>query len=162
MSEGYKIRDQARPHFLTFTVTDWVDVFTRKMYRDIVIESMQYCQIQKGLILYGYVIMINHIHLIVQSKNCHLSALLRDMKKFIASKILFAIQNESESRRDWMLKRFEFAAQSTNKNEKFKFWQSGNHPKEIFSEKFFWTKLNYIHLNPVRAEIVCKASAYFY
>jgi REP element-mobilizing transposase RayT len=162
MSEGYKITDQTKPYFLTFTVTDWVDIFTRKNYRDIVIDSMKYCQKEKGLVLFGYVIMSNHIHLIAQSADGHLSDLIRDMKKFIARNILETIKQEPESRRDWMLKRFEFAAQGTNANETYKFWQSGNHPEEIFTEKFFWLKLNYIHLNVVRAGIVRKASDYIY
>jgi REP element-mobilizing transposase RayT len=162
MSEGYKIRDQARAHFLTFTVTDWVDIFSRKIYRDIVIDSMKYCQKEKGLLLFGYVIMSNHIHLIAQSNDGHLSDLVRDMKKYIARKIINAIQEEPESRRDWILKRFAFAAQGTNANESYKFWQSGNHPEEIVTEKFFWIKLNYIHLNVVRAGIVNNASDYIY
>jgi REP element-mobilizing transposase RayT len=66
MSEGYKIRDQFKPHYVTFTVTDWVDVFSRKNYRDIIIDSFKYCQKQKGLIIFGYCIMSNHIHAILQ------------------------------------------------------------------------------------------------
>jgi hypothetical protein len=48
MKNGYQIRDQSKPHFMTFTVVDWVDIFTRKIYRDIIIESMRFCQKQKG------------------------------------------------------------------------------------------------------------------
>jgi REP element-mobilizing transposase RayT len=162
MSEGFKIRDQKKPHFLTFTVTDWVDIFTRQSYRDIVINALKYCQKEKGLILYGYVIMSNHIHLIAQSEVGTLSDLIRDLKKFIARQTLITIQQEPESRRDWILKRFEFAAKGTSANEVFKFWRNGNHPEEIFSELFFWSKLNYIHLNPVRAGIVKQASDYIY
>jgi hypothetical protein len=82
------------------------------------------------------------------------------------------IQMGPESRSDWMLKRFEsggvpFAALSNKRNEKnhgatLRFWNYGNHPEEIFSEKFFWTKLNYIHMNPIRAKIVLLASDYLY
>ena len=61
-----------------------------------------------------------------------------------------------------MLKRFEFACKSHSRNEKYQFWQYGSHPEEIYSENFFWSKLDYIHLNPVRAGIVCKASHYIY
>ena len=114
------------------------------------------------MILYGFVIMSNHIHLIVQSENSKLSDLLRDFKKFTATTILNKIETEPESRADWMLKRFEFACNSHSRNEKYQFWQYGNHPEEIFSEKFFWSKLDYIHLNPVRAGIVVKASHYVY
>jgi len=159
---GYKINDQTKAHFITATVIDWVDVFSRKAYRDIVIESLDFCIKNKGMILYGYVIMSNLIHLIVQSNEGKLSDLIRDFKKFTAKSILETIENEPESRRDWMLKRFEFACKSHSRNEKYQFWQYGNHPEEIYTEKFLWQKLDYIHLNPVRAGIVEKASHYLY
>lgn len=114
------------------------------------------------MILYGFVIMSNHIHLIVQSEDNKLTDLLRDFKKFTAKTILNKIETEPESRADWMLKRFEFACKSHSRNEKYQFWQYGNHPEEIFSEKFFWSKLDSIHLNPVRTGIVAKASHYIY
>lgn len=160
--EGYLIRDQSKTHFITATVVDWVDVFSRKSYKESVIESLQYCIKNKGMILYGYVIMSNHVHLIIQSEESKLSDLIRDFKKFTARSILNMIETEQESRADWMLKRFEFACKSNSRNKKYQFWQYGNHSEEIFSEKFFWSKLDYIHLNPVRAGIVLKASHYVY
>ena len=135
--EGYIIRDQSKAHFITATVVDWVDVFSRKAYRDCIIESLNFCIKNKGMILYGYVIMSNHIHLIIQSDKNKLSDLIRDFKKFTAKTILHKIETEPESRADWMLKRFEFACKSHSRNEKYQFWQYGNHPEEIFSEKFF-------------------------
>ena len=63
MKEGYIIRDQEKIHFITATVVDWIDVFTRKSYEDVIIESLEFCIQKKGMILYGYVIMSNHIHL---------------------------------------------------------------------------------------------------
>lgn len=160
--EGYIIRDQSKTHFITATVVDWVDVFSRKAYRDCIIESLEFCIKNKGMILYGFVIMSNHIHLIIQSDNSKLSDLIRDFKKFTAKTILHKIETEPESRADWILKRFEFACKSHSRNEKYQFWQYGNHPEKIFSEKFFWSKLDYIHLNPVRVGIVAKASHYVY
>jgi REP element-mobilizing transposase RayT len=160
--EGFIIRDQSKAYFITATVVDWVDVFSRKTYKDCVIESLDFCIKNKGMILYGFVIMSNHIHLIIQSENSKLSDLIRDFKKFTAKTILNKIETQPESRADWMLKRFEFACKRHNRNEKYQFWQYGNHPEEIFSEKFFWSKLDYIHLNPVRAGIVSKASHYVY
>ena len=59
MSEGYKIRNQDLPHFVTATVVDWVDVFTRKSYRDCVIDFLDYCIKNKRMVVYGYVIMSN-------------------------------------------------------------------------------------------------------
>ena len=162
MKEGYIIRDQSKPHFITATVVDWVDVFSRKKYKDCIIESLDFCIINKGMILYGFVIMSNHIHLIFQSEEDKLSDLIRDFKKYTAKTILNKIENGPESRSDWMLKRFEFACKSHTRNEKYQFWQYGNHLEEIFSEKFMWSKLDYIHMNPIRAGIVSKASNYLY
>ncbi|MBN8861882.1 MAG: transposase, partial [Sphingobacteriales bacterium] len=79
---GYRIRNQAAIHFVTFSVVEWVDVFTRKMYRDIVLDSIRFCQNNKGLLLHCWCIMSNHLHLILSAKNNDLSSLLRDFKKF--------------------------------------------------------------------------------
>lgn len=72
------------------------------------------------------------------------------------------IQIGPESRSEWMLKRFEFAARSNSRNSNYQFWRYGNHPEEIITERFLWSKLNYIHMNPVRAGIVRMASDYIY
>lgn len=162
MKEGYIIRDQEKAHFITATVVDWIDVFTRKDYKDVVIDSLNYCIKNKGMILYGYVIMSNHIHLITQSKNGKLSDLIRDFKKFTATTILKQIKTKPESRREWMLERFKKATKIHSRNKNYQFWRYGNHAEEIYSEKFLWSKLNYIHLNPVRAGIVDKTSHYLY
>ena len=153
MKEGYVIRDPSLPHFITATVVDWIDVFSRKNYRDVVIECFDFCIQNKGMILYGYVIMSNHIHFIVQSKDGKLSDLIRDFKKFTAKSILEKIQTEPESRREWILERFKLATESHSRNKNFQFWQYGNHPEEIYTNKFMCSKLDYIHLNPVRAGI---------
>ena len=162
MNEGYVIRNQSLPHFITITVVDWIDVFSRKNYRDTVIECLEYCINNKGMIVYGYVIMSNHIHLIIQSKDSKLSDLIRDFKKFTAKSILEKIQTEPESRREWMLERFKKATETHSRNKNHQFWKYGNHPEEIYTNKFMWSKLDYIHLNPVRAGILEKASHYIY
>lgn len=162
MKQGYIIREQEKAHFITATVVDWIDVFSRKNYRDCVIECFDYCIKNKGMILYGYVIMSNHIHMIIQSNDGKLSDLLRDFKKFTAKTILDKIQNEPESRREWMLERFKLATESHSRNKNYQFWQYGNHAEEIYTEHFLWSKLDYIHMNPVRAGIVSNIEDYIY
>jgi REP element-mobilizing transposase RayT len=162
MKEGYIIREQEKAHFITATVVDWIDVFTRKNYRDCIIECFDYCIKNKGMILYGYVVMSNHIHMIIQSNDGKLSDLLRDFKKFTAKKILDKIKNEPESRREWMLERFKIATETHSRNKNHQFWQYGNHAEEIFTEHFLWSKLDYIHMNPVRSGIVLKIEDYIY
>lgn len=162
MKEGYVIRDQEKIYFITCTVVDWIDVFSRKCYRDIVIDCLKYCIQNKGMLIYGYVIMTNHIHLIIQSKDGQLSDLIRDFKKYTSKNIVLAIQNNPESRREWMLERFAKATETHSRNKNFQFWQYGNHAEEIYTLHFLWDKLNYIHLNPIRAGFVEKAQDYIY
>jgi REP element-mobilizing transposase RayT len=163
MPTGYQIQDQTTAYFLTLQVIDWVDVFTRKDYRDIVLESLTYCREQKELDVYAYVIMSNHVHLLVRARQENLSDVLRDFKKFTASQILKQIaEGDAESRRDWMLKRFEFAAQCHVRNSTHQFWTHENHAIEITSTKFLFQKMNYIHENPVRAGWVEEPQDYLY
>jgi REP element-mobilizing transposase RayT len=162
MPTGYQIQKQEAAYFLTLQVVYWVDIFTRKKYRDIIIENLNYCINNKGLLVYSYVIMSNHVHLLIQSKTAKLSDVLRDFKKYSTARMLFAIQNEAESRRDWLLKLFAHAAAQHKRNTNFQIWTHENHAEEVFSPKFTLQKIQYIHENPVRAGIVEKPEDYIY
>ena len=157
---GYKIRDQAATHFMTFTVVGWVDVFSRVRYRDLIIESFRFCQEYKGLRIHGYVIMTNHIHVIWTAKEANLSDIVRDFKSHTSKAIVDLIYVEGESRRDWLLHMFRFHARRTNANKYFKVWTGDNHPEEIYTRPFFQQKLHYIHMNPVKAGWVNEPSEY--
>ena len=161
-ADGYKIRDQSATHFLTFSIMGWIDIFSRQRYRDLVIESFQYCRKHKGLQIGAYVIMSNHIHTIWTATNNNLSDIVRDFKTFISKAITSSIESEPESRREWLLYMFRFYANRTAANENFKVWTGQNHPEELHSESFLQTKLNYIHDNPVRAGLVAEPSHYLY
>ena len=99
----------------------------------------------------GYVIMSNHIHLIAQTQGYDLSDTLRDFKKFTSKAIIKAVQEEAESRREWMLELFRYFGKRNSDNREFQVWQQDNHPVALWSLPVIWQKLNYIHLNPVRA-----------
>lgn len=89
-------------YFITSTVIDWVDVFTRSAYKQIIIESLEYCQKEKGLIIYAWVLMTNHLHAIVGTEEVYnISDIIRDFKKYTSKKIIIMIkENIQESRRD--------------------------------------------------------------
>ena len=125
MSEGgYKIRNQAAIHFITFAVVEWVDVFTRKEYCDIVLESIRHCQNERGLLVHAWCIMSNHLHLVISAKNHNLSDILRDFKKFTSKQIITAIgANQHESRRDWMLRIFREEGLKNSRNTNYQFWR---------------------------------------
>ena len=81
MGSGYQIQDQTQPYFLTFQVVGWADVFSRKIYRDIIIDSFIHCRDHNGLQIHAYVIMTNHVHVIWQHPKGNLSGIVRDFKK---------------------------------------------------------------------------------
>ncbi len=150
-------------YFLTLTVVDWVDVFTRPVYKHIIIDSLKFCQKEKGLVIYAWCLMSNHLHLIAAGKeNINLSDILRDFKKFTSKRIVKSILEENESRRSWMLNRFEFAGRYDTKIKNYKFWKKGNEAKELISNSFTQQKLDYVHGNPVAAEIVDSPEQYIY
>jgi REP element-mobilizing transposase RayT len=163
MSEKYKIRDKERPHFLTLTIVGWIDVFTRKNYKLTIINSLKHCQKEKGLVLFGYCLMPSHLHLIASVRGIYtLSEIMRDFKKFTSKAILHQIQEEPESRREWLLRYFSEKAEKIRRNKDYKFWQDGIHAIEIFSSGFFREKLDYIHNNPVEDLIVEKPEEYLF
>jgi REP element-mobilizing transposase RayT len=163
MAEAYQLANQGGAYYVTFQVVDWMDVFSRKMYRDIIIECIKFCRKEKGMELFAYVIMSNHIHLIMRSKHERISDLIRDFKKYTAKNIILEIENSGvESRRDWMLYRMKFNAAQHVRNSKYQFWTHENHAIELLSITFIQQKLNYIHQNPVRAGIVEKPEHYLY
>jgi len=161
LSTGYKIREGQAIFYLTFQIVGWVDIFTRKVYRDIVIESFKYCQQNKGLNLFAYVIMSNHIHILAQSEKGDLSGIIRDFKNYTSKKFLEVINEGIESRSDWMKIVFEYHGKFKNKQEN-QIWTHENHAEEIYSQKFIEQKIEYIHNNPVRAGIVQKPEEYLY
>ena len=161
MSFAYKIADAGAVYFITCTVNKWVDIFTRKIYRDVVADSLNYCADHKGLVIYGYVIMSNHVHLLVQAKDENLSDVLRDFKKFTSQTIIKTLQQaKTESRKNWMLWLFKETIE--DKKTAYQFWLADNHPEICYQLNFMWQKLEYIHNNPVKAELVHKAEDYVY
>jgi REP element-mobilizing transposase RayT len=63
----YRILDQEGLNIITCTIVGWIDIFTRKCYRDLLLDSLNFCRKEKGLLVFAYVIMSNHIHLIIQT-----------------------------------------------------------------------------------------------
>jgi REP element-mobilizing transposase RayT len=105
---GYKIRNQTATHFLTFTIEGWMDIFSRQIYRDIIIDSFQYCREKKGLKIGAFVIMTNHMHVIWTAANGNLSDIVRDFKTFTSKAVSKAIAEENESRKQWLLYMLQF------------------------------------------------------
>ena len=156
MSSKYKFIDKHGYYFTTSTIVGWTDLFTRDIYRNILLDSIRFCQLNQGLDVHAWVLMTNHLHMICSTKEGKDPGLvLKNLKSFTAVKLIDAIiNNETESRREHMLTVFEGGGNKLTPNVRFKIWQHENHPILLDSTLLYNQKLNYLHSNPVTAGFV--------
>ncbi|SEB38765.1 REP element-mobilizing transposase RayT [Tenacibaculum sp. MAR_2009_124] len=155
MSRNYKFHNKTGLYFVSFATVNWIDVFTRQVYFDILVESISYCRENKGMELYCYCFMSNHVHFIFRSADDQPSELLRDFKKYTSRKLIQVIENNpQESRKEWLLRMFKRAGKKNATTTHYQFWQQHNKPIELWSEKVIKQKVDYIHNNPVRSGFV--------
>ncbi len=165
LRRGAHIREPHGIYFLTFTIVGWADLFTRQQCRTIIIDALRHCKISKGLLLYGYVIMSNHMHLIAATRKESegMSVFIRDFKKFTARQLIEWFKtSKQESRKEWVTAILGQYGTANPANETYQVWSNDNHPVLIYSPKFARQKLNYIHMNPVKAGIVDSPEDYIY
>jgi REP-associated tyrosine transposase len=152
-------------YYLTFNVTDWTDIFVKPVFKQIIAESLNYFVAKKGLIVYGWCLMTNHLHLIATaSKDFNLTPLANEYKEFTSKIILADIDAESKVRRNWIMKNFADRGNLLRLTEKFQVWQANINPIYIDSENLdiLNEHLDYIHSHPVRERIVSKPEDYIY
>lgn len=156
MSTKYRCTDAQGVYFTTSTAVGWADVFTRDIYREILLDSIRFCQRNQGLQVHAYVLMTNHLHMIYSCNGQQDPAMvLKNIKSFTAIKLINAIiNNPKESRKEYLLNLFEAEGKKSSSNFRFKFWIHENHPELLNSEMMFNQKLIYLHWNPVTAGFV--------
>jgi REP element-mobilizing transposase RayT len=115
---------------------EWLPVFTRKPYFEAIINPLQFYRQNKGLKVFAYVIMDNHLHMIVGSDN--LSKVLKEFKSFTAREI---IRVATEERKNWLLNQFKFYKKERKESSYYQVWQEGFHPKQITSEEVLHQKI---------------------
>jgi REP element-mobilizing transposase RayT len=164
MSRNYKFHNPEGVYFISFAVVEWLDVFTRNEYKDIVLESLRYCQQEKGMEIFAWCIMTSHIHLIFRSASGQKPELLiGDFKRFTSKAIVNAIiENPKESRKDFLFEQFKKAGNSASNVNHYQFWRHDNHPIELWSNKVIDEKIDYVHKNPVEAGLVFRPEDYIY
>ena len=141
----YRVRQEPCPHFLTATVNHWLPLFTRQQTVNIVLDSWRFLQREAGLVIYGYVILENHLHLIAKSEN--LSRDIQRFKSFTAREIIAYLESRGSSR---LLELLALFKRSHKTESRYQVWEEGSHPQLIESEIMMRQKLDYIHQNPVK------------
>jgi REP element-mobilizing transposase RayT len=148
----YRIYEDYYPYFLTCTIVGWLPVFTRPETCQIVYNSWQFLQQAGRLVLHGYVILENHLHLIASSPD--LSKEIGDFKSFSARQII----DHLEAKRAGILLKLLHSLKARHKTDRtYQVWQEGSHPEQIQNEEIMRQKLEYIHLNPVKRGYVDEA-----
>jgi REP element-mobilizing transposase RayT len=164
MSRNYKFHNPEGLYFVSFAVVEWLDVFTRNEYKNILVDSLSFCQQEKGMEIIAWCIMTNHVHLIFRSvKGEKPQLILGDFKRFTSKKLVKSIkENQRESRKEFLLAQFKNAAQKSSNVTNYQFWRHDNKPIELWSTKVIHEKVNYIHQNPVEAGLVYRVEDYVY
>ena len=163
MSQKYRDLQPNGIYFVTYSVIYWIDFFIRETYRQVLIDSWNYCRKEKGLTIYAWCIMTNHVHLIASSHKSPLNQIMRDHKAYTSRSFHdMLLRNQSESRKNWMLKMMKHAGCQNRGPQTFQFWQPYNHQILLDDAEIAMQKLEYIHMNPVKAGFVRKAEDYLY
>jgi len=157
MRTRYTIKEPDSPYFITCTVVKWLPIFTRKPYFDILMDALQFCRQHKGLKIYAYVILDNHLHLVVGGPN--LADTIRDFKSYTAKRLIAQLEQDQKT---WVLNQLQYYKAPTKTGSDYQVWQEGFHPQQIFSEEMLHQKVNYLHHNPVRIGVVDRAEDWVY
>jgi putative transposase len=155
MSRKYKFLNKEGLYFVSFATVNWIDVFIRPIYNDIVVESLTHCRNNLGLEVYCWCIMPSHIHMIYHANDNNPEIILGRFKEHTAKQLTKAISsNIQESRKEWMLWMLKRAAAKSSNVKHYQFWQHHNKPIELWSAEVIEQKADYIHNNPVEAGFV--------
>jgi REP element-mobilizing transposase RayT len=164
MSRNYRFHNPKAAYFVSFAVVEWLDVFTSNEYKDILIANLEYCQRKKGMEIYAWCIMSNHVHLVFRStEEIPPGRLLGDFKRHTSKLLVKAIkENMRESRREAFLETFSRNGAKKSNVKENQFWRQDNMPIELWSKKVIAQKIRYIHNNPVKQGVVFRAEDYQY
>lgn len=159
MRSRYKFIDSENSlYFLTFTVIEKIPVFTNSKYCDIIIENFEFYRQKHGLRIFNYIIMDNHIH-VIMFHNENISKVVQDFKKYTAKQILELLEHDS---RHWIKSLMKFFKKPHKTKLIFQFWEEGSHPILIQGQKMFNQKVEYIHNNPVKLGLVLEDKDWYY
>mgnify|MGYP006299143831 CR=1 FL=1 len=141
----YRIHQTQAPYFVTCTILQWIPLFTRPDTVAIILDALRYRQTNMNWRVYGYVILENHIHLIVQSND-----LILDLPRFKSYTARQLIDYLKQNRVTRILNQLAYFRKAHKSDRDYQLWEEGSHPQHIESEDVLKQKLEYIHYNPVK------------
>jgi REP element-mobilizing transposase RayT len=137
--------DPTHLYFITTTAVERAHLFRRDVVKRIIVDSLDFIRVLGRVNLYAFVVMPNHVHLIVRFLDDHtLSDVMRDFKKHTAKQIIRQYQAENNNRALGFLEQ----AATGIPDQRYKIWEDGYDARDVFSPGFFRQKAEYIHNNP--------------
>jgi REP element-mobilizing transposase RayT len=145
--DRFKIVDGVYVYFVTFTIIDWLPIFINPEPTQILMDSMRYCIREKGLRINAYVIMPNHLHMIVFDRmfdNTRLQQALADLRKYTGRRLADYVDDNLPETLAKVIHRNDLADRDRQ------IWQPCWHAEGLLNEHFWKEKMDYIHQNLVR------------
>jgi putative transposase len=134
-------------HYLTFVTFKRIPIFKSDISCQLLIETLMEVKEEFPFKLVAYVIMLDHLHLIVNPQGRDIEAVGKALKGKSAKKILDWLKVNGHIESLSKLKRIN----PKKRNHSFSVWQKGVKSVDLESQKFVLQKTNYTHMNPVRA-----------
>ncbi len=154
MAHRFVISQDSPVLYITLVTKDRLPVFRRDDMKELISRSIDEARKSAGFLLFAYVVMLDHLHLLT-SRPSTTSDVLRVLKGLTARRIIDSLKVNN------YLKSLEkLAHHEMDRNYKYSLWQTEKNVLPIFSEGMFMEKVNYIHLNPVRAGLAERPSDY--
>jgi REP-associated tyrosine transposase len=145
----YQIYETEYAYFITSTINGWLPVFTRRDAVNIIFESWKHLQQARELKLFAYVILDNHLHMVVSAPE--LPGVMQSFKSWTARKIIDLLK---ECGGGTLLRQFKAMKLNHKTQSEYQVWQEGGKPKQIQNDEMMWQKINYTHNNPLKRGFV--------
>ncbi len=152
MAHRYLISQDSPVLYITVVANARLPVFQTDQMKEVLCRAID--EARKRFLLFAYVIMIDHLHLLT-SRPSATSEVLRVLKGLTARRVIDYLKENNYTS---SLARLQH--QERDRNYRYSLWQTEKNVLPVFSERLFMEKLNYIHQNPVRAGLVVRAMDY--
>ncbi len=154
MNEKFRISRDTPGLYITIVAKDRLPVFRTDAIKAIACNALDEARKVGGFLLFAYVIMPDHLHLMTDRPK-KASDVLRYVKGRIGHDV---IEHLKESNYQSSLDKLQH--EDWKRNHRYSLWQQESNVFEAFSEAVFMQKVNYLNQNPARAGLVERAVDY--
>jgi putative transposase len=154
MPHDFQISRDSQALFITLNTKNRLPVFRKDEIKSVLCSAIDEARKSAGLLLFAYVIMLDHLHLITDQPK-PISEVLRVVKGITARRVIDYLKE-----RNYSASLAKLQHETRDRNYRYSLWQTEKNVFPIFSEKLFMQKVNYVHNNPVRAGMVERAIDY--